>query len=100
MKAHGTTKYPSRVLRTLLLSMNASKDSGNALDYCVSIPRLLLSPSRSLVLGFEVEMSNRVIRMFIEEKGFNEESFLRVQIADENGLKIYDRDLTGRVEAL
>lgn len=63
--------------------MNAANVDRNAPDYCVSVPRMLLTPSRQLVLGFEFEMSNRVIRRFMEEEDFSAEAFLRVQIADE-----------------
>lgn len=39
-------------------------------------------------------MSNRVIRKFIDEEGFPSESFLRLQIGDENGKKLFAFDLT------
>jgi RNA-dependent RNA polymerase len=83
-------------------------------DYCVSIPRMQLSPSRELVVGFEVETSNRVIRefttnasesfvrrtigMFSQTQGFKPESFLRLHVTDEDSRSIFDRDLTVPVE--
>ena len=68
--------------------------------HCVSIPRLLLTPSRQLVLGFELEMSNRAVRRFTEGEGFAPESFLRVQLADENGQGMFDQDLTISIEVV
>jgi RNA-dependent RNA polymerase len=49
-------------------------------------------------LPFETEMSNRVVRKFIDEEGFSSTSFLRIQIADENGSKIFGFDFTKPIE--
>lgn len=65
--------------------------------HCFSIPRLHLTPSRQLLVGFEVEMSNRVIRRFVEEEHFCPESFLRVQVCDEDGQKLFYNDLSDSV---
>jgi RNA-dependent RNA polymerase len=97
LHAHGTTKYPCRIFRNLLLSGGATKSSKDV-HYCVSIPRLQLTPSRAVVLGFEFEMSNRVVRKFMGEESFSAEAFLRVQITDENGLSLFGHDLTTKVE--
>lgn len=43
---------------------------------------------------YEVETSNRVVRKFVEEEGFDSESFVRVQICDENSAKLFFGDLT------
>lgn len=41
-----------------------------------------------------METSNRVVREFVEHHGFSSERFLRVNIGDENGSKLFWSDLT------
>jgi RNA-dependent RNA polymerase len=89
LEAHGKTKYPCRLFRKL-----APRDTGPLPEHpipghCFSIPRLHLTPCRQLLVGFEVEMSNRVIRRFVEEEHFCPESFLRLQVCDEDGQKLF-----------
>jgi RNA-dependent RNA polymerase len=97
LEAHGKTKYPCRLFRKL-----APRDAGPLSErpipgHCFSIPRLHLTPSRQFLVGFEVEMSNRVVRRFVEEENFCPESFLRVQICDEDGQKLFYNDLSDSV---
>jgi RNA-dependent RNA polymerase len=68
-------------------------------NYCVEVPRILLTPTRVAVHGFDVEMSNRVIRKFVTEDGVPPERFLRVTVADENGDKLMSDDLGLLVES-
>jgi RNA-dependent RNA polymerase len=97
LEAHGKTKFPCHLFRKL-----ATRDAGPLPErpipgHCFSIPRLHLTPSRQLLVGFEVEMSNRVVRRFVEEEHFCPESFLRVQICDEDGQKLFYDDLSDSV---
>jgi RNA-dependent RNA polymerase len=48
-------------------------------------------------MGFEAETSNRLVRKFVEEKGFKSESFVRVQVCDEEATKLFNGDLTDAV---
>jgi hypothetical protein len=94
LEAHGKTKYPCRLFRKLAPRAAGPLPECPIPGHCFSIPRLHLTPSRQLLVGFEVEMSNRVIRRFVEEENFCPESFLRVQICDEDGQKLFYNDLS------
>ena len=115
LAGHGRTKFPGHLFYSLLpATLMSTRSEFDMPDYCVSIPRMQLSPCRELVVGFEVETSNRVIRkftmktsesfvrrtigMFSQNKGFKPESFLRLHVTDEDGRSIFDRDLTVAVE--
>jgi RNA-dependent RNA polymerase len=52
------------------------------------------TPSRQVGGFIDVETSNRFVRQFVEGKGFRSESFLRLQVCDENFEKFYFSDLT------
>lgn len=58
-------------------------------DYCVRIPRLLLSPCQTRVIDVGTEMSNRVIRRFTDELRLDPCSFIRLQIGDETGKHLF-----------
>jgi RNA-dependent RNA polymerase len=60
--------------------------------HCMSIPRVLLTPTRLALVGFETEMSNRVVRKFVREHGFRSTSFMRLQVAEEDGQSLYIRE--------
>ena len=62
-------------------------------EFCVELPRIIITPCRVAVMGFQVEVSNRVVRRFIEEHGFPVESFVRVSIGDEQCDKLFPDDL-------
>jgi RNA-dependent RNA polymerase len=66
-------------------------------DCCTRTPRLLLTPTRLAVVGFSVEMSNRVVRHFLSREGFEPGSFLRVSIGEENGSRLFSGQLTPEV---
>ena len=66
-------------------------------SYCTRTPRLLITPTRLVVNGISVEMSNRVVRHFISNEGFEPESFLRVYIGDENGSQLFSDELSNKV---
>jgi hypothetical protein len=96
---HGKTRYPAHLFNALY---DADEDIDEALkvvpDFCISLPRVLITPLRCQVTGFEVEMSNRMVRTFIEKHGFSEESFVRVSIGDENTDKLFSNDLSQHIE--
>jgi RNA dependent RNA polymerase len=57
--------------------------------HCMSIPRVLLTPTRLALAGFETETSNRVVRTFVRTHGFQPTSFLRLQMTDEDGQPLF-----------
>jgi len=67
-------------------------DSNEVPEFCVDIPRVLMTPTRVCVTGFQLEISNRVVRKFVQEEGFSRESFIRVMIGDENSGKLFSAD--------
>ena len=96
---YGTTRQPARLFKYLY-------DAGVEVplplqlpEFCISLPRILVTPSRVCVTGFEVEMSNRMVRKFVEEMNFSNESFVRVSMGDENGDKLYSDDFSRKIEA-
>ena len=104
---HSFTRYPFRLL---LRVMESKQKSGFRLedalgtptdisaDASFPIPRLLMSPSRVAVQKFENEQGNCVVRKFCQEEGFTEEAFLRVHIGDEDGQRLFYRDLVPELE--
>jgi RNA-dependent RNA polymerase len=94
------TRLPARLFLELQNAdelIEETDDDTFVPSYCVQIPRLLLTPTRVSVIGFEVEMSNRVVRKFVEDYSFRPESFCRVSIGDENGDKLFSSELSGDV---
>jgi RNA-dependent RNA polymerase len=57
------------------------------------------TPCRQVVVGFEAETSNRVVREFVEVHGYSPECFLRLNIGDEDGQKLFWSDLTEIMES-
>ena len=96
---HGKTRYPAKMFQALYEDDTDTDVNLVVPEFCVSLPRILITPLRVIVTGFEVEMSNRVVRKFIEKHGFSEESFIRASIGDENTDNLYSNDLTEQVEA-
>mmetsp|Transcript_24703 Transcript_24703/g.51684 ORF Transcript_24703/g.51684 Transcript_24703/m.51684 type:complete len:1337 (+) Transcript_24703:117-4127(+) len=97
---HGKTRYPAQMFHQLYVAgVEVDEVPRPVPNFCVSLPRLLITPCRMCVTGFEVEMSNRLVRKFIEQFGFSDEAFIRVSIGDENGDKLFSDDLSGQVEA-
>lgn len=93
----GSTKFPCRLFAYLERGIGEVKEAPIP-DYCVLIPRLLITPSQTKMVGMAVEMSNRVIRSFVKEHGFHRTSFLRVQVGEENGDKLYVDEVTESIE--
>lgn len=97
----GKTRHPATLFKNLCASAkhggseNAScKDD----DFCVSLPRVLLSPLRLSITAFQSEMSNRFVRLFINRHKFSESAFVRLTIGDENGDKLFGGELSRQVE--
>lgn len=93
---HGITRCPAKLFRDLARESDRTEDHP---DWCVRIPRLLLSPCQKQVTGLELETSNRAIRQFTEKHVFCGSSFIRVQIGDENAGKLFASELSETVEA-
>lgn len=98
-EAREKTRYPAHMFYALY---EDAADEGEVQlvsrqvpDFCINLPRILITPSRISVLGFQLEMSNRLIRKFIVGHGVSEEAFARVTIGDENGDKLFSDDLKG-----
>ena len=95
---HGRSRYPAKMFHALYTADAEVEEAPRQVpEFCVSLPRILLTPCQIKVLGFEVEMSNRIVRKFIE-RGFSNESFVRLSIGDENADKLYSDDLSQQVE--
>ena len=91
---HGKTRYPAQMFHVLYEADVEVYDIPRAIpEFCVSLPRILITPCRVNVSGFEVEMSNRIVRKFLENVGFSNEAFIRVSVGDENGDKLFSDDL-------
>ena len=86
---NGATKYPCLVLRGLIVEKHQKVVEYPS--YCVEIPRVMVTPTRVAVLGFDVEISNRVVREFIRQRYF-ETDFLRLNFCDENGNRLTNDD--------
>lgn len=96
---NGCTRYPCKVFDAIFRSLDEEELTKQPLPiFCVMIPHLMMSPCKQRMSGAKVEMSNRVIRMFTKE-GFSPSDYLRVQICDENGGKLFWNDMTDEVVA-
>jgi hypothetical protein len=101
-KMNRQTRHPTFMFQDIVENEydGADEYEGDSIpNYCVEVPRILLTPTRVAVHGFDVEMSNRVIRKFVTEDGVPPERFLRVTVADENGDKLMSDDLGLLVES-
>lgn len=94
---HGKTKHPCLLFRRLSSFKSGLPPERQIPEYCFSVPRLHLTPLRQLLVGFEVSVSNRVIRRFVQEEQICRESFLRLQVCDEDGRKMFHSDLSDAV---
>ena len=100
MKSHGTkTRYPCRWFLDCVESVGSLDAEESLPSHCVSLPKILITPTRVFSVGFEVETSNRAIRLFHNSLGFPIESFARVQVVDEDMSSIFPRDLTEPIES-
>lgn len=99
----GSTRYPCQILHILLeefwpgVSIEYPK-------YCIELPKLLVTPTRMIVAGFDVETSNRVVREFIQRDVENED-FLRVTFCEEDGSRLMNDDfkseqISNRIKSL
>ena len=96
---HGKTRYPAQMFNALYeAEADADEVSLVVPQFCVSLPRLLITPLQIRATSLEVEMSNRIVRKFIENHSFSSEAFIRVSIGDENTDNLYSHDLSEQVE--
>ena len=97
----GKTRHPATLFKNLCTSAKyggSENASSHDQDFCVSLPRVLLSPLRLSITGFQSEMSNRFVRLFINRYKFSESAFVRLTIGDENGDKIFGGEMSRQVE--
>jgi RNA dependent RNA polymerase len=85
---HGRTAFPCRLFVTVLRALDLSEAQEPLPRYCTLVPRMSLTPCKEALEGLHIEMSNRVIRKFVDELGFSGVSFLRVHVTDEDGQKL------------
>lgn len=91
-----TTK-PCRAFIYLLDSVDGLKS--NVPPYCVVVPRLLISPLRTVASCFEVETSNRGIRYFMEKYNMRPDMFARASIVDEDETQLFNSELNDVVSS-
>lgn len=97
--ASGSTAFPGAVYN--YVSSNEGYNEGDEYaipPYCVTIHRVLLTPTHIRCVGTEVDVGNRVVRQFTTKHGFHESAFVRVRIAEENGEKLFSTQLGPLVE--
>jgi len=75
----------------MLFDQGIEDSTTNFPEYCIELPRLLVTPTKCVISGFDLEMSNRVVRHFINE-GNAAVDFMRVTFCDENGEKMFSDD--------
>ena len=94
----GRTRFPAHLLESLISIITVQQNETP--EYCMEIPRILLTPLRPSVVGYGVEMTNRVIRSYVTDRSrpFRSEAFIRVSIGDENGDMLFSDDLSSDVE--
>lgn len=90
----GQTQYPAQLFDKLCTDNWHKTILENVPDYCIVLPRVMVSPCTVRVLGLEIETGNRVTRMFTEKHGFSDMSFIRVQLANEDGQRLYFREFS------
>ena len=58
---HGKTRHPAIMFNALYVAdEDIDEPPRSAPHFCVSLPRVLITPLRVSVSGFEIEMSNRM----------------------------------------
>lgn len=95
------TKYPARLFRVLVwgLVMQTQNNEQTIPAHCSRVPSLVLSPCRARIAGIDTEMSNRVLRTYARDEVYGELSMLRLQVADEDGSKLFATELSEAVIA-
>lgn len=100
MKGHDVkTRFPRLSFFETVESVSTDDPLQKLPDHCVSIPKLVVTPTRVVAIGFEVETSNRAIRLFNQSFGFPVEHFARIQLVDENMDQIFAHELSDCIES-
>ena len=117
---HSITQYPAKIIARLLglddqnqhtskidhegdkTEASSQQDRGLSMvppvpPQCLELGRILITPTRIAVIGVEVEVSNRVVRYFVNHEGFNTEDFIRVSFGDEDSKKFFGHDLSSDI---
>lgn len=95
------TRYPCKLFQLVAESdvEERSLEIGQEYpEYCVRVPRIVLSPCKARFDDIGIEMSNRVLRKFTRDGIFDSFDFIRVQVANENGRPLFADDMTTPVE--
>jgi RNA-dependent RNA polymerase len=91
------TRCPAKMFQTLYGAQDIDDVEENTEvglpKGCVMVPRLLLTPSQVRLTGYQIEVSNRMVREYLS-RGFDQEDFIRVTVGDENGDKLFSGDLS------
>jgi RNA-dependent RNA polymerase len=97
--AQRKTRHPAHMFRALYLDgLEVENAFGHEIpEFCANLPKITITPCRVTVTGFQLEMSNRLVRKFTQDHGFSPEAFVRVTIADENGDKLFSDDISDQV---
>lgn len=85
----GATRLPSKVLNSLLL--DSWPQPTKHPPHSIELPRFILTPTKLFFAGFDVEMSNRVVREFVKQD-VTPEDFLRLSFSDENNDRLMNDD--------
>jgi RNA-dependent RNA polymerase len=101
--SQGSTAFPCCVFRHLFMNTSEATSESETVDendktHSIKVHRLLLTPTQSRCIGVAMETGNRVLRRFTEDHGFDETSFLRVRLSDENGTTLYSDQLSPAIE--
>jgi RNA-dependent RNA polymerase len=94
LDAHERTRFPCRLLHAMYSHNRASTVLERVPDHCIVLPRVMLTPCRTIVVGLEIEIGNRFTRTFTEQHKFPPTSFLRMQLSNEDGQKLFFRDMS------
>jgi len=68
-------------------------------EACVNLPRVTLTPSRTIVQSFQIEVGNRLVRQLLDEGCFEPTNLLRLKICDEDEQRIYSNHLNNELVA-
>ena len=90
---HRPTRFPAKLLNFILNdeyeseSKNDEEHVSSIPSYCIEMPRVVLTPTRLVVLGYSIEMSNRITRQF-------DHKFIRLSFVDEDMSNLFGDDFS------
>ena len=90
---HRPTRFPAKLLNLILNDeyelekKNEDEHVSSIPSYCIEMPRVVLTPTRLVVLGYSIEMSNRVTRQF-------DHKFIRLSFLDDDMSNLFGDDFS------